>query len=107
MGIVAPAETKEMKLTAMLNKEIDVKPGFLIALLITGALMIPAGAKESSSAQDINSVMVGFLRQEPSSIAIRPTQRQVPPASRNAEGYPQHSDDNGQRFIAGQWRLHD
>jgi len=90
-----------MKLTAMLNKGDRCEPGFMIALLITGALMIPAGAQESGSAQDMNSVMAGFPRQESSSIAIRPTQRQVPPASRDAEGYPQHSDDYGQRFIAG------
>jgi len=71
-----------------------VKPRLMIALLITGVLVISAGAQESSTAETTNSAMARLPRQQPSSTVIRSTQPQVPPGSRDAKGHPKDSSEN-------------
>jgi Spy/CpxP family protein refolding chaperone len=61
----------------------------MIALLITGVLVISAGAEENSTAQLTNGVMARVPRQQSSSTAIPPAQLQEPPGSQDATEYPQ------------------
>lgn len=70
-------------------EEIDVKPRWMVALLITGVLVISAAAQEKSTAQVGHGEMARLPRQQSSSTAIPPAQLQEPPGSQDATEYPQ------------------
>jgi len=74
-----------------------VKLRFIIALLITGLLVISAGAEENGSVQNRNSVTANSSRPQTSSRAARPQagERQVPPGSR--DDYAERGSDNSSK----------
>ena len=76
-----------------------MKARVMIVLLITGVLLPWAGAQENTSAQNTHAATTRALQQQPGSKAIRPTQTQVPPESRDVEGYPQPSSANAEETI--------
>jgi hypothetical protein len=80
-----------------------VKPRLIIALLMTGVLVISAAAEGNSTALTRSSVTARSARQQPSSTTIRPTQTQVPPGSHDANADPQSSSDNGQTIVVDVW----
>ncbi len=68
-----------------------MKPRLMIALLITGVLVISATAQENLSAQTTNSVMTPLPWEPVSRTAIRSAQNQVAPQSSAGQG-AQHGE---------------
>ena len=84
-----------------------MRPRVMIALLVTGLLVVSGAqktvAQEKSSAENTNSVTGRSPQQQPSSKTIRATQTQVPPESRDDEGYPQKSDNTEEKITVEVW----
>ena len=80
-------------------EEVDVNPRLMIALLITGVLVISAGAQTNGSPNGTNIVISRLDVPQPSSMAIRAKQTPVLPGSRDAEASPQSSSDNSEAII--------
>ncbi len=74
-----------------------MRPRLMIALLITGVLVISAAAEGNSTALTTNSVTARSARPQTSSKAARPEggERQVPPGWR--DGYAERGSDNSSK----------
>jgi hypothetical protein len=84
---------------SMRVEEVDVNSRLMIALLISGVLVISASAQTNRSPNGTNSVMARLDVPQPSSMAIRAKQTPVLPGSRDAEASPHGSSDNGEATI--------
>ncbi len=78
-----------------------MKPRLMIALLLT--LVISASAQEKSSVQTTNTAKARLPQQQPSSTAIRPTQKEAQPGSRDAKGSQRSSDNSGGTIVVDVW----
>ena len=76
-----------------------MNPRLMIALLISGVLVISASAQTNRSPNGTNSVMARLDAPQPSSMAIRAKQTPVLPGSRDAEAPPQSGSDNSEVTI--------
>ncbi len=74
-----------------------MKTGLMIAWLITGVLVVSAGAQESSTAPTTNTAMARLGRPQPTNAKVHPTETPVPP--RDAEEYPKHGSGSGEDTI--------
>ena len=70
-----------------------MRPRWSIALLISGVLVISAGAQDTTSAQSTKIAMAHTSRQQPSGGGMSPAQMQVQPGLGNPNGIPQQQMD--------------
>ena len=84
---------------SMRVEEVDVNSRLMIALLISGVLVISASAQTNRSPNGTNSVMARLDVPQPSSMAIRAKQTPVLPGSHDAEAPPQSGSVNSEATI--------
>ena len=69
-----------------------MKLRLIIGFLITGALVISAGAQENSGTRPVDAIAASLPRQQSSTTDTPPAQLQLPPGLGNAQEYPQRME---------------